>query len=208
MNVGPSTVPARAPAARSLPSARSAPPSGKMPERTLGPGRSASTATWRPTRGSRRPHVGEALEVLVHRRVRQVQPHDVDAGREHRVELVGRRRRRAEGGDDLGPTGHAPLLSHTHGALAGETRPTRPPGRRPTVRPTRSCPTTGHARRATWRRTCGPSDRRCSTQAPCGRPDQTAAPVAGGRHRACRDIVDRRRRVRPQQPTRTSRSRS
>ena len=80
---------------------------GNGPARTFGPGRSASTATTDPVRSARLTHGAQPGDVLVERAVAEVEPHDVDAGLQHRVEHLGRVAGRAERGHDLRSSVHA-----------------------------------------------------------------------------------------------------
>ena len=72
-----------------LPTVNSTPPSGTLPARIFGPGRSASTPTWRPTAGRRRADQRQPLEVLVDRAVAEVEAADVGAGPQQRLEGLG-----------------------------------------------------------------------------------------------------------------------
>ena len=97
---------------RLSPSARNVPPSGNSPARTLGPGRSASTATGRPAMADRSRTRASRSRWSATLTMAEVEAEHVDAGVEQRVDLVGARRRRPERRHDLRVAPHAPFLSH------------------------------------------------------------------------------------------------
>ena len=106
---------ARCSAASSTKRLRPAPasilPSSNLPTRIFGPCRSAMIATSCRRAWRRLAHQRGAVDVVLRRAVREVEAHHVDAGADHPLEHLGRGRRGAEGGDDLGlASGHVGLF--------------------------------------------------------------------------------------------------
>ena len=134
----------------SIRSSTSSPATG--PVRSFGPGRSTSTPTDAVERRGRGARGRRLLGVHVGCAVRGVEPHDVDARVEQRLQRVGLRRRRSDRRHDLGsPHSDTSRLPVSHRPIAGRREPVGygPPvasvcGPHPRLRPAGD----GRARRA------------------------------------------------------------
>ncbi len=211
----PSLVPSSSPATSCTedPSIRNTPPSGNVPARTFGPGRSASTATGRPTRSldartcRNRSRCSSSVPWLRLRRTTST-PARSSASSTSGASLAG-----PSVADDLRSTAHgcylvtrgaAPDPTRAARATGGERRPRRPRALRgrATRRPSTSPPTC-RARRSTpstparcaapsrpprrWPRRSG----RRSSSSPTS-PSATATPTSTSPSRSCGDTNDPR----------------
>ena len=177
------------------PSASIRPPSGIAPARTFGPGRSTMHAD-RPTdRRLRRRMRRIPVECLVERPVSQPDAGDVHPRLgevlDHRLGV----RRRSDGGDDLGATGHVTVWRRgTAGVVKRTSVGAGRPVSRSSVERVRRCtarpvPTSGRSRRWSMasRRPARPRATRAATrQPPCGRRRPATRPDRRGTGRPAR----------------------
>ena len=103
-----------------------------LPMRSFGPGRSCSTATWRPGAVGGVADALDHLGVLLGAAVREVQPRDVHPGLDHAHEDLGLTGGRSDGRDDLRPA-HRPRIYHAR-RRRGAAQPRRSVARRVTLR--------------------------------------------------------------------------